>query len=82
MQLNKKTSSTLIGGIVIFMSWSSCLAAYLTPEEIAETVESQGATRFCGKRLNIAMKFLCKPSMRAMIELEEAHIPLKKSGKC
>lgn len=82
MQLNKKAHLTFVSGIVIFLSCSTLVAAVLSPEEIAETIASQDASRFCGQRLNEAMKFLCTPGMKAMIQVQEAHLPVKKSSKC
>lgn len=68
MQLSKKSRLTFVSGFtIVMMSLATCDAAAITLKEVSEVVEQMKISRYCGDKLNVAMKLFCHPRMREFI---------------
>ena len=79
-------SNSLKALLLILITYSSTCDAALTPEDISEAMavvklDLQSTGKFCGRKLNEAMKVYCLPTIKDAILRGESGAIAKKSSE-
>lgn len=82
---HKSAQFTNLNGLRLLLILLAAHATYvqsdLTPEEIQEAINEVAPVKYCGKRLNVAMRTFCSPIMKTLIMAQARGGMQKKSCK-